>query len=120
MRKLKNARIERTTLGVHQDYGIFTFTIVLDYGGSGQHFCGVTLDTVAVRGVGPRIPTKYGLDCIMRLLKAVGVSSWEDLPNKNVRAIIENGMIIGLMNFLDDENTFLPGELYKEQYEEKQ
>ena len=64
-------RIHKTAPGF-EDHGIFTFNLDIRFGGTGQGFGGICLG-------GPY--TDY---YIRRILEAVGVDSWEDLPGKVV------------------------------------
>jgi len=103
-RYIKNAVIDGTMLGV-EDHGLLTFYIYLDYGGCGQGFGGYALDEplkVDGRFVRRR-GTAFGTEAIMRLLKVVGVSKWEDLKGKAVRADAEQSKIHRLGHYLKDE-----------------
>lgn len=69
----ENAKIEETFLGI-EDHGIFTFTLLLRTG-SGKCF-----------SVGGYVAARPGLGATLaRLLRVVGVSSWELLRGKHVR-----------------------------------
>lgn len=81
---IANARIESTFLGV-EDHGIFTFNLMLDYGGSGQGFGSYGLDAWEELA-GRRVGTAYGLEMIKAVLQVVGVEKWEDLEGQLVRA----------------------------------
>lgn len=114
---IKNARIDSTTLGTG-DTGLFMFWIGLEYGSLHQAFGGIGLDNPPKeRKPGARRePTAYGMDCIVRILEVVGVENWEQLKGKYVRADVQDGLVKGLINILDDDKTFYPQKLYKEKY----
>lgn len=90
------AKIESTFLG-REDHGIFTFTLQLNYGGSGQGAGMYCLD-----GPSPswarEVPGRdyvdrerrgsvAGLTMIMAVLDACGVDSWEKLKGRTVYAL---------------------------------
>ena len=116
---MKNARIEKTSLGTG-DSGLFMFWLHLDYGGLHQAFGGIGLDSPPKeREVGARrIPSAYGMDCIVRILEVVGVENWEDLPGKYVRAVVKNDRVVELVNILDDSKLFNPAVLYRDEYKD--
>ena len=102
-----NAKICYTQLGI-EDHGILTFMIGLEWRGGGQGAGGYTLDQCSRRapntdereGFGP------GFIAIRKILETVGVSNWEDLKGKLVRAKIAGAgssrcPIIG--NILEDK-----------------
>lgn len=64
-------RIKSTSLGIDEDHGIFTFWLNMDYGGSGQ-------------GVGGYNLTQTAHKFVPAILKAVGVSAWEQLAGKTI------------------------------------
>jgi hypothetical protein len=74
-------RITDTSLGM-EDHGIFTFMIMLDFGGKGQGYGGYCLDDRKWVGV----TRGTGAGAIITLLESVGVSNWEDLKGKPVWA----------------------------------
>lgn len=80
-----NAKITSTMLGI-EDHGILTFFINLEWSGAGQGLGGFALDRHREPerlGFGP------GLVAIRKILETVGVTNWEDLPGKLVRAKVE-------------------------------
>ena len=106
---IKNARIESTTLGF-EDHGIFTYWVMLDFGGSGQGFGGYGLDEPRTDGAGKylgRRGTVYGCDAIIRLLEVLGVESWEKLKGTPVRVkgggLFGNTAIEAIGHYLKDE-----------------
>lgn len=104
--EIKNAKITSTTLG-HEDHGIFTCMIYLDYGdSSGQGFGGYALDIPKKDTKGKflsRVGTSYGMQFIIELLKVVGVDKWEDLPGEYIRVEAEHTEIHRIGNLLRDE-----------------
>lgn len=104
-REIKNARIKSTMLGM-EDPGIFTFSIDLDYGSSGQGFGGYSLDTPLkdkddkfIR----RIGTALGMTCIMDLLECLEVSRWEALSGVYVRADASYEKVYRIGHLLKDK-----------------
>ena len=73
----KNAKIIETFLG--REHGIFTFIITLRYESGEQGFGTYSLDqpTNIEDSLFDRAGTSYGLEFIIRLLKVIGVISWE-------------------------------------------
>lgn len=113
MREIKNARIRSTMLG-WEDHGIFTCMIDLDYDGGGQGFGGYSLDEyLGERGNGKRLGTAAGLNFIMRVCEVVGVTKWEDLVGKYVRADAEHVKVHRIGHITADK-WFDPAELFAE------
>jgi hypothetical protein len=87
-----NARITGTFLGIqHND--IFTFWVYLDfYNGGGQAFGGFAMDNpVNIHTENfHREGTSFGMECVMQILKVVGVESWEELKGKPCRVARDN------------------------------
>ena len=103
MREIKNARIGRTFLGM-EDHGIFTFTLHLDYDGSGQGFGQHTLDE-PIKKDGKflgRVGTAVGMDSIMKVLETLGVESWEKLPGTYLRADSDFGCVYRIGHITKD------------------
>lgn len=82
-------KITNTFLG-YEDHGIFTFTIYLEFGGSGQAFGNYGLSEKNEAG---RVISPIAGEVITGILGAVGVSNWEDLIGKVVFVERENGII---------------------------
>ncbi len=85
MRK-KIAKVTETYLGL-EDHGMFTATVVVDYGDSSQGSPIYELDTFK-QGKG-RMGTALGLTFIMRLLRAFGVNQWENLMGRTAYALFD-------------------------------
>ena len=98
--ELKNARIKSTSLG-YEDHGILTAFLHLDYGGICQGFGGYCLagesTSVFIEGV----------------LKAVKVSTWEDLPGKYIRVKAERSKVHEISHPLED-TWFNPRKTFEE------
>jgi hypothetical protein len=111
---IENARIERTTLGV-EDHGFMTVWLHLSFGRGGQGFGGHALDDKPKATGMPRRPTAYGLAYIMRVMEAVGVDRWENLPGKHVRIARNeyNGLIVAIGHIIEDK-WFDPAKLHAE------
>lgn len=79
------AKITRTFLGV-EDHGIFTVNLWLDYGGSQQGAGGYALDSYDER-IKRRVGTADGMEFVIRVLRACGVQSWEELKGRTIYAL---------------------------------
>lgn len=100
--ELKNAKIERTMLGV-EDHGILTCMLTLNYGGSTQGFGGFSLDRyTGERGEGHREGTAYGMEFIRRILETVGVGRWEELPGTHCRVEASFGDVRRIGHIIED------------------
>lgn len=94
------AKIERVTLG-WEDHGIFTCMAHLDYGGSGQGAGGWCLDEPRHAGdefIG-RYGTAFGMEWIIRLMRACGVEDFSQIKGRTVIALREegyHGKVVGL------------------------
>lgn len=79
-----NAQIKSTQLGFISN-GIFDFNLVLDIqGGGGVAIGGWALDQYD-KEKNKRVGSTYGMNVIMRILKVVGVNTWEELEGKYIR-----------------------------------
>ena len=81
--EIENGLITDTMLG-HEDHGIFTCMIHMKFDGTGQGYGGYGFDTYNDK-TKTRVGTKYGCQCIISLLKTIGVDKWEDLVNTHIR-----------------------------------
>lgn len=90
MKEIKNAKIEYTMLGL-EDHGIFTATVGLDYGGSGQGF-----GQYCLKGEAAYV-------FISRVLEVVGCEQWEHLPGKPCRVEAEHSKVHKIGHYLRDE-----------------
>jgi hypothetical protein len=97
----KNAKIENTYLG-YEGHGILTCYLALSYGGSGQSFGGYELKHPA-----------YGINFIDKILKTIGVDSWEQLSGKMIRVKAERTGISAIGHIIE-EKWFSPQDLEKE------
>lgn len=86
---------------IRKEEGLLQFCIDFDFGGTGQLFIR-TLDDYDKKEE-ERVGTAFGCECIMRILEAVGVESWDELKGKEmwvIRDKEERGamdeMIIGM------------------------
>lgn len=87
------AKIRRVFLGT-EDHGIFTCSLDLDYGSSGQGAGGYGLDEPRKDGEGKhigRFGTAYGMEWIMRLMRACGVNDWSKVEGRTVIALRDEG-----------------------------
>ena len=103
-----NAKIKSTQLG-YEGHNILTAWLHLEYNGGGQGFGGYCLG-------GP-----YLTLFLERVLKVVGVESWEDLPGHYVKARQEHSKVHEIAGILSDD-WFNPKEEFasiKKQKEEE-
>ena len=83
--KVENAEIKGTRLGVPcSDHGILSFVIELGYGGNGQGFGMIVLDTYD-KDNGTRVSTPLAGSLLMCISEIWGVD-WEDLKGIPCRA----------------------------------
>ncbi|WP_066298926.1 hypothetical protein [Arthrobacter luteolus] len=89
--------IKSTSLGT-EHHGVMTGMLHVEWKGGGVGVGGMTLDTPRRaeedNHLG-RFGTAYGLDHIMRVLEAVGVDKWEDLPGTPIVVLFEGQSIWG-------------------------
>jgi len=90
MSEIRNAVIKSTKLG-KEDHGVMTFMIHLEYDCAGQGFGGYVLGG------------EFGIAAIAGVLKIAGVSNWEDLRGRPVRADATNNKVCRLGHYLKDE-----------------
>lgn len=87
------AKIRRVKLG-WEDHGIFTCSLDLDYGGSGQGAGGYGLDEPRKGEDGEhlgRFGTAYGMEWIIRLMRACNAEDWRDVEGTTVIALRDEG-----------------------------
>ena len=80
------AKITNVMLGF-EDHGIFTAFLDLDYGGTAQGLGGFCMSS---EQGGKTVATPRAMDFVIRVLRAVGVSKWEDLKGRTIFALFEN------------------------------
>ena len=97
----ENAIIRSTMLGL-EGHNIMTFRLDLNFGGSGQSFGNWSLDTYD-DAEEERVGTAAGMNIIMHLLKVVGVSKWEDLKGKHIRAVHTDSDIKLIGHIMEDK-----------------
>lgn len=79
-----NARITSTQFGM-EDHDILTFYVMLEWQGGGQSLGGLQLDSYDEKTRSRSVGHGSGLVAMRRILEAVGVRRWEDLPGTLVR-----------------------------------
>jgi hypothetical protein len=83
------AKIERTTLG-YEDHGIFTCMLHLNFGGGGQGAGGYSLDGSVERdGERVRCGTAFGMEWVIRAMRAAGVREWSEVTGRTVLVLRE-------------------------------
>lgn len=100
----KIAKIEATTLG-WEDHGIFTCFLHLDYGDGGHQGAGGYALDEWNEAAKHRIGTAYGMEFIVRLMQACGVTEWSKLVGRTVFAVIEDGLIRGIEPLPTEKGT---------------
>lgn len=100
---IKSARI------TNEEHGCLTAWIDLDYGGSGQGFGGFVLYS----GNSGDSPLNYGGYFIDSVLRIAGVSRWDALVGKTVRAKQTHGSVKAIGHIVKDE-WFTPSEMKKD------
>ena len=112
----KIAKIESTMLG-YEDHSIFSISLHVRYGeNTHQGVGGYALDEWD-ESVGHRVGTAYGHNFIIRVLKAVGASKWEDVKGRTIMVLFEkdgwNELPIGIKNLpTEPGETFIFSELF--------
>jgi len=81
--EIANAKIESTFLGVLNTTG-FACTIIFEWGISG---CAFICDAMYIE----------------KILEIIGAESWEALPGKYARILINCGRIVGVGNIIEDK-----------------
>jgi hypothetical protein len=87
-KEIRNAKITSTMLGF-EDHGILTCMLHLDYGSLHQGFGGYSLKY-------------YGIEFIEKVLRAVGVETWEELRGKHVRVESDNLKVYRIGHIIED------------------
>lgn len=92
----KIAKIRGTFLG-YQDHGILTAQLELAYGpGGGEQFTPGYFCDEYLKETDERRGTDFGMEFVARLIRAVGVRTWEELKGRTVIALIEDGLVAGI------------------------
>lgn len=109
--EIKNAIIKSVSID-DADRGMLTARLELDYGCSGQGFGGHAL--YLPRGFGNHQLLSPAGHFIWRCMEIGGVTRWQHLPGKTVRARIKNGLVDAIGHIVKDD-WFCPAEDFKEQ-----
>jgi hypothetical protein len=100
--ELKNAKIEYTKLGTAcSDHGIQSFSIGLDYGGAGQGYGQICLDTYDETKK-KRVATTLTSSLLLAVEEVFGVD-WEKLKGLPCRAYATWGHIASIGHYLNDK-----------------
>jgi len=105
MKQIENAKISSTFLGI-EDHGIFSFTLMLDYGGSGQGAGQYCLDAPMRNKKGDfvkRVGTAKGCDVLLEILRTLEVDSWEKLKGVHLRAEHDYGKVYRIGHILKNK-----------------
>ena len=99
--EIENAKISSVTLSM-ADHGCLTFMIFVEGSGWGQGFGGWSIGH-GYLGANEFEGSAAGLECMMRIMNAVGVERWEDLEGKYCRIQRDSkGTITSIANIVDD------------------
>lgn len=99
--EVKNATIDYTKLGVqHTDHGILSFLIGLDYGGGGQGYGQLCLDTYD-EAKNRRVPTELASGLLLAVDKVFS-KDWEDLKGTPCRALASWEHVRAIGHYLKD------------------
>lgn len=112
-----NAVIESTRLDI-EDHDCLCAWLFLDYGGSGQGFGGHIL--AMSKNFTHHDPEREGAFCgayLRRILEVAGVTRWDALPGRTLRARIEDGLVVGIGHIVKDD-WFYPREIAKKIFPE--
>jgi hypothetical protein len=100
--KVENATIDSTQLGVPcSGHGILSFVIGLDYGGRGQGFGTLILDSYDETKK-ERIPTPLAASLLLGINNLFGVD-WEDLKDSSCRSYHTSMHVAAIGHFLKDK-----------------
>jgi hypothetical protein len=100
--EIKNAKIILTQLGVpFSDHGILSFSIVLNYGDSGQSYGQLSLDTYDDKKK-KRIPTTLSASLLLAI-NELFECNWEDLKGTYCRAYCSRTNIKAIGHLLEDK-----------------
>lgn len=95
---VRNATIEDVGLS-NSDHGLLSSFVTLDYGDGGhQGFGGYTL-------YNPKFKNTHGNytgHWIWRVMEVAGVTEWDRIKGKNVRAKIEKGLVVAIGHITKD------------------
>ena len=111
--EIKNAKIEHVSITM-ADHGCLTFYIALQGGGWGCVLGGYCIGS-GYLGADKFTGSAKGLECIMRIMDAVGVERWEDMKGKYIR-IVDNGLgsTISKIGHITDDKWFDIKEFFNE------
>ena len=97
-----NAVIQSARI-TNDDHGLLSAWLDLDYGGCGQGFGGYSLYLPAgFKYHNPSGPN-YAGHFIWRVMEVAGVSDWNSLPGKTIRAIKEHGKVHAVGHIVKDD-----------------
>lgn len=100
MTEIKNAIIESVSID-DADRGLLTAWLQLNYGGSGQGFGGYSLYLPA--SYKHHELSSHAGHFIWRCMEIAGVSSWDKMKGKTVRAQIEDGFVVAIGHIVKDD-----------------
>jgi len=100
--QIRNATVERISLD-DGDRGLLTAYLYLDYGDAGhQGFGGYSLYLPKDYKYAP-ITGNFAGHFIYRCMQICEVNSWDKIKGKTLRAVIENGLIVGIGHITKDD-----------------
>jgi len=102
MVEIRNAVIENATI-TNDDHGLLSAWVYLDYGGSGQGFGGFSLYLPKSYAHHDLCGPNYCGHFIWRVMEVAGVSRWDQLKGKTVRAKCEHSKVHALGHIVKDD-----------------
>lgn len=107
-----NGKVEETFIG-YEGHGILTACIVIRRDSGTQSFGNYQLERPFREDTKRRRAIAFGMEFIRQTIKTVGVDSWEELPGRPCRVVLEGGSITGIGHYFEDR-WFIPADLAKE------
>ena len=98
---IENAKIERADISM-EDHGCLTYNLTLVGNGWGCVFGGISIGN-GYLGADKFTGSAAGLESLMHIMNTVGVSRWNDIKGKYVRAKFEGSSVRAIGNIIEDK-----------------
>lgn len=99
--EIRNAVIDSATI-TNDDHGVLSAWVYLDYGGAGQGFGGYALYLPKAFSHATN-QVNFAGHFIWRVMEVAGVSRWDQLKGKTVRAKCEHSKVHALGHIVKDD-----------------